>query len=231
VRDRVSPRRRPSSCSIEPFLATFRGRGAVDTTGSRPGTKSVAVNAVAARLDYGWRYPTPNNPVRRSFGSIEVKKRALQRVSWAPTRTDDPLPPTYLTRKPMTRNSPTSKTCPSLTNIRNGSGRVSADAVRLSPASRRLRSWLDRRPACGRSGLFRPAGPVPLRQMCVAEDAFGRADDFWRPPDAIMRQALVDDVDRPRPAVPRPAVGDAIEWMWRSRALPAEKVDKTGDQT
>jgi hypothetical protein len=49
-------------------------------------------NAVAARLDYGRRYPTPNNPVRRSFGSIEVKKRALELVSWAPTRTDDPLP-------------------------------------------------------------------------------------------------------------------------------------------
>ena len=45
-----------------------------------PGTKWTAFNAVAEHLDYGRRYTTRTNQVRRSFEDTALKQRALELV-------------------------------------------------------------------------------------------------------------------------------------------------------
>jgi hypothetical protein len=70
--------------AIERVLAIFRGRGADgDTTGTSPGTKWTAFNAVAEHLDYGRRYTSRTNQVQRSFEDTALKQRALELVSAA----------------------------------------------------------------------------------------------------------------------------------------------------
>ncbi len=67
--------------TIESVLATFNGRGiAGDTTGNSPGTKWVALNAIAEHLDYGRRYTARTNQVQRSFEDTALKQRALDSV-------------------------------------------------------------------------------------------------------------------------------------------------------
>ena len=67
--------------TIERVLAVFRGRGgADDTTGNSPGTKWVALNAVAEQLDYGRRYTSRTNQMQRSFEDTALKQRALELV-------------------------------------------------------------------------------------------------------------------------------------------------------
>jgi hypothetical protein len=67
--------------TIESVLAIFRGWGiAGDTTGNSPGTKWVAVNAIAETLDSGRRYTSRTNQVQRSFEDIAIKERALELV-------------------------------------------------------------------------------------------------------------------------------------------------------
>jgi hypothetical protein len=67
--------------TIEQVLAIFRGRGAAgDTTGTSPGTKSVALNAIAEHLDHGRRYTSQTNQVQRSFEDSALKERALELV-------------------------------------------------------------------------------------------------------------------------------------------------------
>jgi phage/plasmid-like protein (TIGR03299 family) len=67
--------------TIERVLAIFRGRGvAGDTTGNSPGTKWVALNAIAEHLDYGRRYTSRTNQVQRSFEDTAPKQRALDLV-------------------------------------------------------------------------------------------------------------------------------------------------------
>lgn len=63
------------------MLAIFRGRGiAGDTTGTSPGTKWTAFNAIAEHLDYGPRYTPRTNQVQRSFEDPALKQRALDLV-------------------------------------------------------------------------------------------------------------------------------------------------------
>jgi phage/plasmid-like protein (TIGR03299 family) len=67
--------------AIERVRDTFRGRGlAGDTTGNSPGTKWVALNAIAEHLDYGRRYTARTNQVQRSFEDTALKQRALDLV-------------------------------------------------------------------------------------------------------------------------------------------------------
>jgi nicotinamide mononucleotide (NMN) deamidase PncC len=67
--------------TIEQALAIFRGQGASgDTTGNSPGTKWVAVNAIAEHLDHGRRYTSRTNQVQRSFEDTALKQRALELV-------------------------------------------------------------------------------------------------------------------------------------------------------
>jgi phage/plasmid-like protein (TIGR03299 family) len=70
--------------AIEHVLAIVRGRGTEgDTTGNSPGSKWVALNAIAEHLDYGRRYTTRTNQVQRSFEDTSLKQRALELVSAA----------------------------------------------------------------------------------------------------------------------------------------------------
>jgi phage/plasmid-like protein (TIGR03299 family) len=67
--------------TIGSVLAIFRGRGAAgDTTGNSPGTKWVALNAIAEHLDYGRRYTSGTNRVQRSFEDAAFKQGALDLV-------------------------------------------------------------------------------------------------------------------------------------------------------
>ena len=66
------------------MLTTYRGRGAAgETTGNSSGTKWTAFNAIAEHLDYGRRYTTRSNQVRRSFEDTALKQRALALVAAA----------------------------------------------------------------------------------------------------------------------------------------------------
>jgi hypothetical protein len=67
--------------TIEQVLAVVRGHGAAgDTTGSSPGTKWVAFNAIAEHLGYERRYTSRTNQVQRSFENTGLKQRALELV-------------------------------------------------------------------------------------------------------------------------------------------------------
>ena len=67
--------------TIEGVLDLFCGRGvAGDTTGSSPGSKWVAFNAIAEHLDYGRRYTSRTSQVQRSFEDTSLKQRALELV-------------------------------------------------------------------------------------------------------------------------------------------------------
>ena len=80
--------------TIEQVLAIFRGRGgAGDTTGNSPGTKWVALNAIAEHLDYGRRYTSRTNQIQRSFEATALKQgrwtwcwRPDQEISFCPAR-------------------------------------------------------------------------------------------------------------------------------------------------
>jgi len=67
--------------AIGTVVAIFRGRGSArDTSGNSPGTKWVALNAIAEHLDYGRRYSTRTNQVQRSFEDASRKQRALELI-------------------------------------------------------------------------------------------------------------------------------------------------------
>jgi hypothetical protein len=67
--------------TIESVLAIFRRKGAAgDTIGNSPGTKWIALNAIAEHLDYGRRYTARTNQVQRSFEDTALKQRALDLV-------------------------------------------------------------------------------------------------------------------------------------------------------
>jgi hypothetical protein len=47
-------------------------------TGTAPGSKWLAFNAIAEHLDDGRRYTTRSNQVQRSFEDTKLKQRALE---------------------------------------------------------------------------------------------------------------------------------------------------------
>ena len=67
--DRAGARRSSAAAAI-----------AGDTTGNSPGSKWVALNAIAEHLDYGRRYTARTNQVQRSFEDTALKQRALELV-------------------------------------------------------------------------------------------------------------------------------------------------------
>jgi phage/plasmid-like protein (TIGR03299 family) len=85
IDDDTGPRARANrERAIEHVLAIFRGRGqSGDTTGSSPGSKWVAFNAISEHLDYGRRYTTRTNQVQRSFEDTSLKQRAIELVTAA----------------------------------------------------------------------------------------------------------------------------------------------------
>jgi hypothetical protein len=62
-------------------LDLFRGQGpAGDTSGSSPGTKWAAANAIAEYADFGRRYTRRTDQVQRSFEDTQLKQRGLELV-------------------------------------------------------------------------------------------------------------------------------------------------------
>jgi hypothetical protein len=78
-----------STATPEESRTAKRGRTVQrDVQGARswansPGTKWTAFNAVAEHLEYGRRYTTRTNQVRRSFEDTALKQRALELVAAA----------------------------------------------------------------------------------------------------------------------------------------------------